>query len=116
MLGEKGEEKVSSYLRKNGYIIVKRNYRDRFGEIDIVAERGNLLAFVEVKTRFEGALVSGLEAIDKHKRRRIRLTASEFLKKIPGDYDSRFDVESVEVYMKPDETLGWRLEYIEDAF
>ena len=64
-VGKAGENFVAQYLKSRGYIIIKRNWRDsRFGEIDIVAENRECVAFVEVKTRAKNALVSGLEAVD----------------------------------------------------
>ena len=116
LVGREGERKVAEYLRKQGYIIVKRNYRERFGEIDIIAEKDNVLAFVEVKTRSENAIFSGLEAITPAKQVRLYKTAALFLQRINGDYEVRFDAAEVNMYYKADGTIGWRLNYIENAF
>lgn len=115
-LGNEGERRVAEYLKQKGYIIVKRNYRDRFGEIDIVAEKENVLAFVEVKTRKSGSLVSGIEAVDTAKRQRLYKTAMMFLRRINGEYEPRFDV--AEVTVQEDEVKGniWKLKYIKNAF
>ena len=50
-LGKKGEEAACAYLERKGYVICRRNYRCRYGEIDIIAAKGGELSFVEVKTR-----------------------------------------------------------------
>ena len=50
-LGQFGEEQAARYLRRRFYSILERNYRCRFGEIDLIAKRGGVLAFVEVKLR-----------------------------------------------------------------
>ena len=50
-VGKAGEEAAVQYLRQHGYRILERNYRCRFGEIDLIARDGRMLAFVEVKTR-----------------------------------------------------------------
>ena len=63
-LGRLGEEYVAQYLRKNGCIVIKMNWRDRYGEVDIIAEDKENIIFVEVKTRTQGAMVSGIEAVD----------------------------------------------------
>ncbi len=115
-LGREGERRVASYLRKKGYIIVKTNYRDRFGEVDIIAENDKELVFVEVKTRTENALVSGLEAVNYSKQQRIYKTAMSFLQRINGEYEPRFDVAEVTVFRKEDGKDGWRLKYIKNAF
>ena len=57
-LGKKGEDMVTGFLMKNGHTILKRNYLCRFGEIDIIAKKEDILLFVEVKTRKENSLVS----------------------------------------------------------
>lgn len=116
LLGKEGERRVAAYLRQKGYIIVKQNYRERYGEIDIIAEKNDLLVFVEVKTRSENALIRGFDAIDRYKQQRIQKTAALFLQRFDGDYNVRFDAAEVVVYHKDDGNLGWRLEYMENAF
>ena len=83
--GHIGEDKVASFLRKRGYSIIKRNYQCRFGEIDIIAETDKYIVFVEVKTRNNGAVVSGIEATDAYKQRRIMLTAQDFIRRSHTD-------------------------------
>ncbi|MBP5618294.1 MAG: YraN family protein, partial [Clostridia bacterium] len=57
--GERGEKLAARYLRRKGYRILERNFQTRFGEIDLIARKGDQLVFVEVKTRAPGAPVSG---------------------------------------------------------
>lgn len=113
--GRKGEDITADYLRRKGFIIYKRNYHSRFGEIDIIAEKGDLLLFVEVKTRSENAMVSGAEAVDYNKQSRIRMTASDFLRKTHSEYRCRFDVSEVTV-MVGEKGFKYRLKYVTDAF
>lgn len=115
-IGNLGEEMVAEYLKQNGYIIVKRNWRDRFGEIDVIAEDNEHIIFVEVKTRTEDAIVSGTEAVDYKKAERIRKTAYMFLKRLRRELTPRFDVASVTVYLREDNTVGYKLDYIKSAF
>ncbi len=114
-LGREGEDRVARYLKQNGYIIVKRNYRERFGEIDIIAENNTYLVFVEVKTRSEGAIVSGVEAVDRNKQFRVYKTGMSFLKRLHIDLIPRFDVAEVTV-TKSEDGEKWSLNYIENAF
>lgn len=115
-LGQEGERRVAAYLRRRGYIIVKRNYRDRFGEIDIIAESEKEIVFVEVKTRTAGAMVSGAAAVDPFKQKRIRRTAMLFLKRLRTDCTPRFDVAEVTVTADENNRAVWRLRYLKNAF
>ncbi len=96
--GAAGERAAAEYLGKKGYEIVARNYRSRFGEIDLIARGGGCLVFVEVKTRKPGAKVGPLEAVTPAKRRRIVKTALVYLSgpngAAPG-LQPRFDVVAV---------------------
>ncbi len=114
-LGKKGEDITALHLKKQGFIIFKRNYHSRFGEIDIIAEKDDLLLFVEVKTRFENAMVSPSEAVDYSKQNKIRITAKNFISKTFMDYRCRFDVAEVFVSLN-DGKYEFTLNYIENAF
>jgi putative endonuclease len=94
-LGAYGEEAAAAFLKKKGYRILKRNYFVRGGEIDIIAQKGSYVVFVEVKTRRNKALGTGAEAVTYTKQQRLRQAAAHFLLSY-GDSDVRFDV--VEVY------------------
>ena len=61
LLGSWGEAKSAEYLRKNGYKIEAMNYNSRFGEIDIIARKKKIIAFVEVKLRKDKKIVDRLE-------------------------------------------------------
>ena len=77
-LGDFGERVAKAHLEANGYRILATRFRVREGEIDIVAQRGGLVAFVEVKTRRTGALGSAAEAIDGRKAQRLVTVAEAF--------------------------------------
>lgn len=115
-LGKIGEDMVAEYLRGLGYIILKRNWKDKFGEIDVIAEDREHIIFVEVKTRTQGALVSGTEAVDYHKSERIKKTAFMFLSRLQIELIPRFDVAEVTAYKRVDGTIGYKLNYIKSAF
>ncbi len=115
-LGRIGEEKVAKHLKKQGYIILKRNWRDRYGEIDIIAENDENIVFVEVKTRSEGAIVSGFEAIDLGKMRRTKNMAQMFVNRLNTDLQPRMDVAEVEVFKNERGEEIWKLNYVKSAY
>lgn len=89
MLGQWGEERARQHLQSKGYILVTQNYRSRTGEIDIVALEGNVVVFVEVKTRRGSAFGSAEESISETRANRLVEMAEEFLASQSVDgYDS----------------------------
>ena len=116
-VGKAGENFVAQYLKSRGYIIIKRNWRDsRFGEIDIVAENRECVAFVEVKTRAKNALVSGLEAVDFGKQQRIRNASQTFMRRLRTNLPPRLDMAEVTVICENDGVFQFEINYIENAF
>ena len=94
--GSLGEEAACSFLKKKKYRIVARNYRCRLGEVDIIAERGGVLVFAEVKTRSSAEFGTPAQAVTYYKRCNIIKTAEMYILQNPTDSDIRFDV--IEVY------------------
>lgn len=94
-VGETGEEAVCGFLMRHGYRLICRNYTIKGGEIDIIAEKDGVTAFVEVKSRKEGSLTEGEDAVTPGKRRRIIKTAETFLFRHGSDRQCRFDVAVV---------------------
>ena len=70
-----GEELAEIMLLEKGYTILARNFRCRYGEIDIIAAKNGVLAFVEVKTRLFGSCGRGSESVTAAKRQKIRRCA-----------------------------------------
>ncbi len=89
--GRRAEAWAAWWLRLKGYRIVAQDYRCPAGEIDLIARRGRLLAFIEVKQR--AAQEAAAEAISARQRRRIARAAEAFLQAHPqfGDLHLRFD-------------------------
>ena len=117
LLGKAGEQFVADYLKSKGYIIIKRNWRDsRYGEIDIVAENHENIVFVEVNTRQSNALVSGIEAVDTRKQRRIKNASYMFMKRLRTTLPSRLDVAEVTLLSEIDGKFEFQINYIENAF
>ncbi len=78
-LGKKGEEEAESYLRESGYLIVTKNYRKKFGEIDIIAKKEETLTFIEVRSKSDSSLGTPEESIDENKKKRIRRNAKAYV-------------------------------------
>ncbi len=78
-LGEWGEVEAQRYLEAMGYVFVERNYRAPEGEIDLVMQDGDIVAFVEVKTRSSNKFGSPEESVSKVKRQRLQRAAWAFL-------------------------------------
>ena len=78
-LGKQGEDLACRALERLGYAGLVRRHRTRYGEIDIVCERGRTVAFVEVKARRSARFGSAAEAIPAWKRRRIGAMALDYL-------------------------------------
>jgi len=110
--GKLGEECVCRYLTERGYTISARNYRIKGGEIDIIAENGDYIAFVEVKSRRPDCLVSGFEAVNKRKKGLIIRAASDYCCKHPNMLQPRFDV--AQVIIEGDSVLS--IDYIINAY
>ena len=78
-LGDSGERVAAMFLEQRGYRILARNFRTRVGEMDLIAEDADGLAFVEVRTRRGDALGSPEESLTPRKRARLLTVAQEFL-------------------------------------
>jgi len=95
-LGRTGEDLAAGFLERKGWTIVDRNVRTREGEIDLIAMRAGVLAFVEVKTRRSRAYGTPAEAVTFRKARRIRQLAQRYLvEHRPHSAGVRFDVIDV---------------------
>ncbi|OPY72706.1 MAG: hypothetical protein A4E63_01131 [Syntrophorhabdus sp. PtaU1.Bin050] len=78
--GQEGEERAVRTLKKEGYRIIERNYRTRFGEIDVIAEEKDYLVFVEVKKRNTPTFGDPFHAINDRKKQHIVKSALFYLK------------------------------------
>ena len=112
-IGQKGEDLAEQFLKKLGYRIIERNFRCKFGEIDIIGFKKGVLSFIEVKTRSSDAFGQPIDSVDKAKQRRLVRLANYYLfKKKAGDsLPCRFDV--VSILMTTDKP---EIELIENAF
>lgn len=97
-LGARGEDIAVRYLKRRGYRILERNYRVRLGEIDIIAEHGADLVFIEVKTRSDTLFGSPFESVSLAKQRQLAKVALEYLtRENRHDRPARFDVVGIRI-------------------
>jgi putative endonuclease len=95
-IGKKQEKKAILYLEKNGYKILKTNYRTPFGELDIIAKDKDTIVFIEVKYRSTKAFGIPEEAVDIRKREHIIRSALSYLKSYNKvNFPFRFDVIAI---------------------
>lgn len=111
-LGDKGERLAADFIIRRGYEIEERKFRYARAEIDIIARKGNLVVFCEVKTRKSDTYGTGEEAVDAKKQARIRRAAEGYisLRKIDS-CEFRFDVIVVDI-----RSGSTHIRMIEDAF
>src|SRR6202166_752256 len=96
-LGRRGERAAEKHLRRNGFRIVARNFRAAGAEIDLVAMDGDVLVFVEVKTRRGRDAGAPEEAVDERKQKQIRRAAELFATRYREDeIEMRFDIVAVD--------------------
>ena len=106
--GEQAEKRAAEFLRDRGLMILERNWRCRFGEIDLVARDGDTLVFVEVRARGSRSHGGAAESISTAKRRRLTATANQYLARARRQVPCRFDALLIEA--------EGRIEWIRNAF
>ena len=117
-LGKQGEARAAAFLRRRGYRILEQNVRAGGVELDIVAAKPRLIAFVEVKTRRGHRCGRPEEAVNAHKRARLVRGAAAWLRESPArrvrtpGAALRFDVIACEVHADG----SWEIRHIEGAF
>jgi len=109
--GNEGEQLASDFLIQNGFEILERNYRYKRSEIDVIARIGNLLIFVEVKTRSSSTFGHPEEFVDSRKRKKILEGAEHYLYETDWKGNVRYDIVSVNLISTKAEVV-----HIEDAF
>lgn len=114
--GRLAEQAAADWLTARGYIIRERNWSPRHGhvEVDVIAQRDNVIAFVEVKARSSGFL-DPVEAVTPLKIRHLVRAANAYLLSLPDHeadaLEARFDIMAV-----GGNTGSWNIEHIPDAF
>jgi len=109
--GKQGEIEAAHYLREKGYEIVSQNYRYQHAEIDIIAQKGKLLIFAEVKTRTNLSYGDPEEFVSYAKAKLVMKAAEQYIFANGWMHDIRFDIIAVTVA-----GADLRVRHIEDAF
>ena len=110
-LGRRGEDIAANYLQNKGYQILKRNFRHRKAEIDIIARKNGIVAMIEVKTRNQSFYEGLSDSISKKKRNLLVMAADHYILTNSMDFEVRFDIITL---IKGQE--GYTIEHIPDAF
>lgn len=98
LLGSKGETIATKYLSSRGYEILERNFKKRYGDIDIVAQIGDTMVFVEVKTRTSDEYGGGEEAINRAKIYRL-IKAAQYYKHVKNLADIPMRIDLISIYL-----------------
>ena len=115
LLGRWGEAQAADFLRGKGFAIRAANWGCRFGEIDLVADDGAYLCFVEVKLRKSAAYGTAGAFVDRRKQNRLRAAAELYLAGHPTVLQPRFDV--IEIYApRGTDTASPEISHLENAF
>jgi putative endonuclease len=110
--GHKGESVAAKHLKKCGYKIIEQNYRNKIGEIDIIAKDSDTIVFVEVKSRRDYNYGDPKWAVTPQKQRKISMVALYYLKELRlSGQKARFDVVTVVLNQKKP-----KVEIIRNAF
>jgi uncharacterized protein (TIGR00252 family) len=88
-LGRAAEAAVAEYLTSQGFSVIAQNWRTRWCEIDIIAQQGKIVYFVEVKYRSNAVQGSGFEYIGQHKQRQLRFAVDYWIAQNGWDGDCR---------------------------
>lgn len=110
-LGKAGEDLAVKYLTQKGYQILRRNFRFKKEEIDIICKQNDMLVIVEVKTRHSDYLAGPEVTVTKRKQRAIIKVANHYILEENLDIETRFDIISIILNEKTKE-----IEHLEDAF
>ncbi len=95
MQGRLGEDAAAEYLKSSGYKILECNYKNKMGETDIIAQKGENLVFVEVKTRSSAEFGTPAQAVTYYKKQRIINSARWYMMTNPTELNIRFDIIEV---------------------
>ncbi|MGX2042015.1 YraN family protein [Methylocaldum sp. MU1018] len=109
--GRIAEDHALSFLQNRGLRLIERNYRCRYGEIDLVMEDGRIIVFVEVRYRASLQFGGALESVDRRKQAKLLASAVHFLREKRMDRPARFDVAALAT-ANGELTVKW----VKDAF
>ena len=110
-IGREGELAAKNYLESKGYIILELNWRNKRLEVDIIAHKGNILVFCEVKSRTSSLFGEPESFVDKRKQKNIIKSAGAYIGRKKWQGEARFDIIAV-LFVKGQAQIN----HIKDAF
>ena len=111
-IGNAGEQLARTFLEQKGYVILETNWRYKRAEVDIIAKEGEVLVFIEVKTRSTDAFGKPEEFITPYKENLLIAAAAAYMEQIGHEWAIRFDIISI-IYRS---AQHFQMEHFEDAF
>lgn len=106
-IGREAEDRALGFLEQKGLRLIERNYRSRFGEIDLIMREGSTIVFIEVRYRRSKAFGGASHSVTSAKQQRLLATAEQFLQQHAPQLPARMDVLALE---------GNEIEWIKNAF
>jgi putative endonuclease len=111
--GNWGEQIAANFLKDQGYLLIDRNFRCPYGEIDLIGQEGDIWCFIEVKTRNSSTFGYGYDSVTQLKKKHIIKVAQYYLNKAAlYEAPARFDVVSIDFVS----TTDYKIELIRNAF
>lgn len=110
-IGNSGEDLAVAHLEAKGYNVLATNFRSGKNEIDIVAQQGDIIVFVEVKTRTSAFFGEPFHAVSRDKQRRTIAAANAFMEKHGVMLEARFDIISIVIHQDKH-----RIDHLEEAY
>ena len=111
-LGKKGEQLALTFLKEKGWIILETNWRFSRAEVDIIAKDGDILVFIEVKTRNSNQFMPPQASVTRKKRELLIEAAGAYMEAINYDWEIRFDIITVLFFLEQ----TYEINHFEDAF
>ncbi|MEM8585810.1 MAG: YraN family protein [Bacteroidota bacterium] len=111
-LGRQGEQYACRYLEGKAYRILEQNWRYRRTEVDIIAMDGDIMVFVEVKTRTQAYFEGPTGTVEAAQQARLSRAAGNYMEQVGHDWEIRFDIIGILI----EENGDYQLEHIEDAW
>ena len=112
-IGKKAEDTALQYLTQKGLTLITRNYRSRWGELDLIMQEGETLIFVEVRSRIHSNFTGAAASIDFRKQQKLAKTALIYLQQFPTPPNARFDVVALD---RQSIQSTQHIEWIKNAF
>lgn len=111
-IGKIGEEAASNFLQEKDYEILEMNWRHRRAEVDIIAKKGDILIFIEVKTRTDDAFGNPASFVTAKKERFLANAANAYMEKVQHFGEIRFDIIGIIIWS----SNRMEIRHFEDAF